>query len=115
MTTFKDPEPKIFMDLKDGRIECELTHSTDGCQDYMLDMVEHILVTEGRASILIHSTFPLAEPLDTAIHMNGLWGSTVEIEASSKPLFDAMRAELMEMVARIDTLKFISAASGTCD
>lgn len=57
--------------------------------------------------IVISQTFKLSEVLDQEILFHRLWRKKSAICATSRPLFMQMKAELLELVQRIDALEFV--------
>ena len=60
----------------------------------------------GNEEVVISTQFALRDALDSEIEMHEMPDYGRAIDAKSKPMFDAMRAELAEMIERIDTLTF---------
>lgn len=58
--------------------------------------------------VSISQEFALRDALDSAIEMNEMPAHEGAIDADEKPLFDAMRSELVAMIERIDGLTFKS-------
>ena len=60
----------------------------------------------GSEEVAISTRFTLSDALNSAIEMHEMPAYDHAIDAAAKPMFDAMRAELMAMVERIDALTF---------
>lgn len=60
----------------------------------------------GNEEVAISTQFALRDALDSAIEMHEMPAYGNAIDAEAKPMFDAMRAELVAMIVRIDALKF---------
>ena len=60
----------------------------------------------GNEEVAISTQFALSDALDSAIDMHQMPAYDNAIDTDAKPMFDAMRAELMAMVERIDALTF---------
>lgn len=60
----------------------------------------------GNEEVAISTRFALSDALNSAIEMHEMPAYDNAIDEKAKPLFDAMRAELVAMIERIDALTF---------
>ena len=60
----------------------------------------------GNEEVAISTRFTLSDALNSAIEMHEMPAYDSAIDADAKPMFDAMRAELVAMIERIDALTF---------
>lgn len=60
----------------------------------------------GNEEVAISTRFTLSDALNSAIEMYEMPAYDSAIDADAKPMFDAMRAELVAMIERIDALTF---------
>ena len=60
----------------------------------------------GNEEAAISTRFTLSDALNSAIDMHEMPAYDNAIDAAARPMFDAMRAELVAMVERIDALTF---------
>jgi hypothetical protein len=60
----------------------------------------------GSEEVEISTRFTLSDALNSAIELHEMPAYDNAIDAAAKPMFDAMRAELAEMISRIDALTF---------
>lgn len=94
----------VGSEIKDGKLFA-VVHLSD-CNDYDLDDAMEKW-GNGEEEVSISTLFSLATILDSAIDGHALYGDPANgINANAKPLFDAMRKDLVEMIERIDALKF---------
>ena len=56
--------------------------------------------------VAISTKFTLSDALNSAIELHEIPTYNNAIDANAKPLFDAMRAEMVAMIERIDALQF---------
>lgn len=60
----------------------------------------------GNEEVAISTRFTLSDALNSAIYMHEMPAYDKAIDEDAKPMFDAMRAELVAMIERIDALIF---------
>lgn len=66
----------------------------------------------GNEEVAISTRFTLSDALNSAIDMHEMPAYDKAIDADAKPMFDAMRAELVAMIERIDALIFATPNAG---
>lgn len=122
MPVFKDEDPYVYAKLdENGRVECQLYFSDEAGPDSPMGKVfMHVCCLEvgddghftNNETVAIESTFRLSTALDIAIEGYEMPAHDGAIDIKDRALFDSMRAELVEMIARIDALKFVALDDG---
>lgn len=82
--------------------------------DVIDETLDEAMATWGNGveEVTISTQFALRDALDSAIELHQMPAYDNAIDAEAKPMFDAMRAELVEMLGRIDALKFADHNAG---
>lgn len=75
------------------------------CDPHLDGVLTDWLENEGEVGMAFH--FSLPQILDDAIDMRCIHRDKARIELESKPLFDAMRSDLEQMLERIKALEFV--------
>lgn len=93
----------VSVELKDGKIRLYTylsNYSNDDLDAVMLDWIE----SENEVCLLMN--FTPASPVDYLIEGHEMPAHNNHIDIDAKPVFDALRAELLAQVARIDAIVF---------
>lgn len=96
----------VHVDLRNGKLRLciELSNADDGEKLEALDAA--VDAWDGDEQSGVDCFFTLTEILDSSIEMHQIPANENRIDIDAKPLFDAMRAELSEMIQRIDAIKY---------
>jgi hypothetical protein len=103
---FEQKDCVVFTDLVDGRISLSTSLSNIGDHEEIALRYSDLDAqydTDNEVSIFFNFT-PMSI-LDTLIDGRKRW-TTCEFDKEDKPIFDAMRRELAEMIERIDAMEF---------
>lgn len=88
---------------EDGlELRCSVNASSD---EDLFDKIYNTMDSEELAELSIN--FRLNTVLETAIWLHEMPAYGNAINSTAKPLFDAMRSELLAMIDQIDVLKFV--------
>ena len=107
-TGYVSYEPKnemVFVRLEDGKIDLSIYLSNE-CNSEEALVNAMTAWVEDSDSVIIAPHFTLASPVDYLIdgHKMRHYGNAIDEEA--RPVFDAVKREMLEQIARIDALKF---------
>lgn len=97
----------VAAELVNNKIDLNLFLSNDIDDDpagEIWDVLWAWVSGEKSAEIWLH--FNIASIVDCQIEVNSLLGDELLLDAASRPIFDAIRAEMAAEIARIDTLKY---------
>lgn len=111
-TEFEYWDETIFGELDEtGRVMC-FVHASDACMDEeeaILDWADAVCAeVECQSEITLLIKFRLDTVLKWKAESNELGTGSGEYDVTSKPLFIAMRKELVEMIEFIDGMNFKS-------
>lgn len=104
LVTYRVTENCVFADLnQSGKLSLYVYFSAFcGIDASMWEAIE-AWTDDSEADTALEVRFSLADALDMLLDSN-MYGD--KVDASEKPVIDAMRSELLQMVARIDALKY---------
>jgi len=93
----------VFVRLVDGEIDLStyLSNEIEAPNGLVEAMTAWI---DDTAPAIIAPHFKISSPVDYLIEGHEM--QTGDIDLDAKPIFDALRKELQEQIARIDSLKF---------
>jgi hypothetical protein len=96
----------VFAEIVDGKIELVIPLSTfdDFDNDEAFDAMQR-WVEQGDDCEII-TKFSINDILNTSINMHEMTAFDNLIDIEPKPMFDLMRKELVEIISKIDALKF---------
>lgn len=97
-------EAFIHSDMVDGKVQLCVHLSDMGCDDD-IDAAIKEWGTNAEETF-IQLTFHPSEVLNHAIEMHCMPSLDNAIDITAKPLFDALRNDLEEMITKIDALQF---------
>ena len=102
----------MHIERSDGMLHPELGENGLELFCYLSDAIDETLDDamaawgNGKEEVAISTRVTLSDALNSAIEMHEMPAYDHAIDADAKPMFGAMRAELMAMVERIDALTF---------
>lgn len=101
LVSYEPKDQLVHVDMCDGKIELSI---------YFDELDENILPVidawfNDTCPVRIQPRFSVSSPVDCLIELNEFYQSET-IDIDSKPIFDALRAEFIAQVARIDALTF---------
>lgn len=99
--TFEDQN--VWTELRDGNVVLHTTLSNCGSDSYDRDLSEWF--NHEQECVLI-SEFQISGIIDGVIDMHGLVSYKGAIDLKVKPLVDALRAEFVKQIERIDAMVF---------
>ena len=107
---FRIDDSSVFSELdSDGRLRLFLHFSAEGgLEDAMWDAIE-AWQDDVPGDPCLEVCFRLSDALEFELEGNEIPWTDGLIDPVAKPRIDAMRAELLQMVARIDGVKYASA------
>lgn len=95
----------VIVRMESGKIDLSVYLSNE--TDSSIEIIKAITSwADDSASVIIAPHFSIASPVDYLIDMNQMPARQNRIDATSKPLFDLVKAEMLEQVKRIDALIF---------
>lgn len=105
-SSYEPYDQMVFVKMNGGKIDLSiyLSNETDNNPE-----INYAIETwaDTDEPVIIAPHFTIAAPLDYLICFHELRMNNNVIDASAKPMFDALRAEMAEQIARIDALTFI--------
>ena len=95
----------VYVSLIDGKIDLSVYFSNeiapvDGLEEAMQSWIND------SAPVIISPHFSIASPVDYLIDGHQMPARKNNIDLDAKPIFDALREELVEQVKRIDALTY---------
>ena len=103
--TYEPKEQMVFVRLHKGKIDLSV-YLTNECEEAAEMMPVVTAWSEDTHPAIIAPHFSVSSPLDYLIDSHEMHAHENAIDMDAKPIFDALRAELIAQVARIDALNF---------
>jgi len=102
---YEPADEMVFVRLDNGKVDlsiymCNECSSEQGLIDAMTAWIED------EATAIIAPHFTIAAPVDYLIEGHQMPAYDNAIDECARPVFDAIRREMLEQVARIDALQF---------
>lgn len=102
---YEPSDQMVFVRLDNGKVDlsvymCNDCDSEQGLIDAMTAWIED------EATAIIAPHFTIASPVDYLIEGYQMPAYDNAIDEDARPVFDAIRREMLEQVARIDALQF---------
>lgn len=102
---FEPEDQMVFVRLEDGKIDLSVYFSNDcgdpgGLEDAMTAWLDDSSVA------VIAPHFKISSPVDYMIEGHEMRAYDNAIDESARPIFEAIKREMLEQVARIDALVF---------
>jgi len=104
-TSFEPKNVLVFTSLVDGKIDLSVYLSNETDDDAELIEAMTAWVDDTKA-VIIAPHFTLAGPVDGLIDLHEMPALDFNIDLDAKPIFDALKAEMLEQIKRIDSLIF---------
>lgn len=95
----------IYVRLEDGKIDLSIFLSNECDSSTQLLAAMQAWVTDA-APVIIAPHFTVAAPVDYLISGHEMPAYNNHIDIDAKPIFSALRAEMMAQIERIDALVF---------
>lgn len=97
----------LHVDLEDGKIDLSvfLSNETDSSNELLNAIAAW---ADDTSPVIICPHFTVAAPVDYLIDMNQMPAYDNHIDIDAKPIFDAIKAEMLEQIERINALVFAS-------
>jgi hypothetical protein len=104
---YEPSDSLVHVELESGKIDLSvfLCNETDSSSELIYAITSW---SEDTESVIIAPHFTVAAPVDYLIDMHQMPSHSNHIDVNAKPIFKALREEMIEQISRIDALVFSS-------
>lgn len=103
--SFEPENELVFVRFENGKIDLSVYLSNETNEEQAM-LASVTAWADDSSPVIIAPHFTVASPVDYLIDMHEMPAHNNHIDANAKPIFDALRAEMVAQIARIDALVF---------